>query len=151
MFIELLIPRRLLSATVTNGTLFVVGTNGPDKIQVQYVTPLPWLGPTFTPYYKVTINGHVTKFKDHGIKHVSVNGKVGDDFLNIAGQAPLPFGPVLANTDAVRVDSSVSGGTGDDTIYGGQGNDSLDGGDGNDVIVGEAGNDTMIGGAGNDK
>src|SRR4051812_34011191 len=155
--IERLDSRRLLSASLTNGTLNIVGTTHADNIRVQYVSPLVYplareilLPPVFNPYYSVTLNGKVSTFKASSVKRISVSAKSGDDFVSLAGQFPFPIGPTRPFSDGVLVPSTVHGGSGNDTIYGGTANDSLVGSDGNDVIVGESGNDTMIGGDGND-
>lgn len=47
-------------------------------------------------------------------------------------------------SDLVRIDSKITGGTGNDTLTGGSGNDSLYGGSGNDTLVGGAGDDVLV-------
>src|SRR5690349_18324610 len=87
--------RRFLSAKVINHTLHVVGTNESDTIVVEYVTPSPLSNVKFDPYYRVTINKTVSKFKPAGIRHISAEGHNGNDYISLAGTNPLPFGPIM--------------------------------------------------------
>jgi Ca2+-binding RTX toxin-like protein len=48
------------------------------------------------------------------------------------------------------IQTTLSGGPGNDTLLGGYSNDTVMGGDGNDSLEGGSGNDHLIGGAGND-
>jgi ELWxxDGT repeat protein/VCBS repeat-containing protein len=48
------------------------------------------------------------------------------------------------------VDTTLTGGSGNDVLFGHAGNDTLIGGAGNDYLNGGTGNDTLTGGAGND-
>src|SRR4051812_46675932 len=105
-------PRRFLSAKVINHTLHVIGTNESDRIIVEYVRYIPIFDspPAFSPYYRVTINKSVSKFKASGIRHVSAEGQNGNDYISLAGTAPLPFGPVMLGNAFVPVDSLATGG-----------------------------------------
>ena len=106
----------------------------------------------FTPYYKVTINGKVSKFNADGIERVEVHAKDGNDFVNLDGVNSIPAGAPIYDplNGSILVGSIVIGGKGNDTIYGGLRADSLEGDAGDDLLIGEAGNDTLIGCEGND-
>ncbi len=151
---ETLDSRRLLSAAVVDGTLLVVGTDHADTITVGYATYMPEVTSEkpFAPYYKVTINGKVSKFSADGIERVEVHAKDGNDFVNLNGLDPIPVGAVRYDplNATIAVGSIVIGGKGNDTIYGGSRADSLEGDAGDDVLIGEAGNDTLAGCEGND-
>src|SRR5690348_10904686 len=117
-------PRRLLSAAaVSHGTLLVVGTDHADKVLVAYASPQadPRKGSAIAPYYKVTINNKVSKFAAQGIERIEVHARAGNDFVNLAGPDPLPFGAEVVDSlnAPVRIPSTMIGGRGDDTLYGG--------------------------------
>ena len=151
---ELLENRRLLSADVVNGTLVVVGTNGPDRIAM-------WedVGPKGT-----VIVGYVDallfdrppetfEFPAEGVHSILVRALPGADTVDLFD---APVGPesgpisILSRIDAGLGNDVVSGGIGRDVIVGGFGNDRIQGNRGNDWIEGGWGNDDLRGGEGND-
>jgi len=125
-------PGRTASAAVSNHTLVVNGTNGPDDIQIgvgnnpgvlfvdlgQNTTPLTFDRATFS--------------------SIAVYLGNGDDTFTVAARGDV--------TEPLWVD----GNNGNDTITGGSGNDTLIGNNGNDMILGGAGTDAVFGGNGND-
>ncbi len=89
---------------------------------------------------------------------VVVNGVDQGQFLITSGAGTIGRVLVYGNdgndtitvSTAVKVDTVLYGGAGDDTITGGGGNNFLDGGDGNDVLKGGTGRNVMVGGLGRD-
>ena len=169
---EPLEARRMLSAAVQDGVLFVEGTSGPERIRVfefregtlQYdvlIIPIPYAG---------TAESHT--IPGDGVRLVSVRALGGDDIVDVRS-SPLDPGsfpqrlPTRVDAgignDTVygsRARSFITGGFGNDTIYGadaddwingGWGNDTISGGDGNDVIFGDRGDDILAGDFGNDR
>ncbi len=142
--IEVLEPRQLLSATLSNtGALVVAGTNSNDTIVVHRS------GSTNT----VTLNGKVQTLNG-GLSSVTVDGFGGDDKITLDTSITVPttlrgglgkdtiFGGAGAD--------NIQGADGNDSLVGNGGADSIDGGSGDDLIFGNAGNDTLLGGSGND-
>jgi Ca2+-binding RTX toxin-like protein len=125
-------PKQTGSATVSNHTLVVNGTNGRDDIEIgvgndpgvlfvdlgQHTTPLAFDRATFS--------------------SIAVYLRNGDDTFTVAARGDV--------TEPLWVDGS----NGNDTITGGSGNDTLIGSNGNDAILGGVGTDTIFAGNGND-
>ena len=143
-------------ATLVNGVLKIVGTNGHDELQInkvgnQYQLVGCFLTPTvirFTISQVQSIeidmlggNDHVN-IVDSVTVPVTVRGGDGHDKINGGGGHDLIFGGA-GNDD-------LAGDEGNDTIYGGDGDDELEGDDGNDLLFGEAGQDELEGDNGND-
>jgi len=124
--------RRLLSATVVNGVLTVVGSNKSDNISVS-------VDAADATMLDVSENGVVTQFALAGLTGISMSGGNGNDTM-----------AVDESHGAVMLPVTMSGGNGKDGLTGGSGDDVLDGGNGNDVLVGGAGNDHLLGGNGKD-
>jgi Ca2+-binding RTX toxin-like protein len=122
---ESLESRLLLSASVSNGTLTVTGTDRADQINITQnkQTILVREGSSITRFSK----------KDH-ISGLVVNALGGNDRIKITS----------------RLNATVDGGDGNDLIISGSGNDLLLGGNGKDRILANAGNDSITGGAGRD-
>jgi Ca2+-binding RTX toxin-like protein len=136
--LESLESRRLLTTTLTDGTLVVIGTAGNDDIGI-------WQPDTTTT--RVVFNGQTTDYATADVKGISIDGGDGNDLIVVGkhGQNATLIGG--------RGNDSLSGGDGDDRLYGGPGNDYLFGRGGNDTLDGGAkrdGADLMLGGAGND-
>ena len=170
--IEALEARRLLSAKVQDGVLFVVGTDGPERIKV-------WEYPKGTLEYVVVIlpipsagtSEHYIIPGD-GVRLVSVRALGGNDVVDVYSSPLDPESWPLhlptrvdggTGNDSVygsRARSFILGGFGNDTILGGAagdwinggwGDDTISGNDGNDVIFGDRGNDALRGNRGNDR
>src|SRR2546423_4950658 len=90
--IDSLEPRRLLSATLTSGTLRVLGTSGSDIISISLHNHA----------YNVNINGIVSTFAASSVRSLVVRGNAGNDRITLSGK-------IKANTTIRRED-------GDDTI-----------------------------------
>jgi Ca2+-binding RTX toxin-like protein len=153
-FVEVLEDRRLLSADVVDGTLFVVGTSGPDRIAMwEDIRPK---GPVIVVIIDAQLLGRppeVYEIPADGVRSIFVRALGGGDEVNLAD---YPLGPT---TGPVSVPTRVDAGIGDDTVYGspnhdiilgGFGKDTLSGGDGPDWIDGGWSDDFLSGGRGND-
>ncbi len=127
--LEVLDDRSLMSITLTNGLLDVIGTTGADQIRVTLASPST---------LQVTVNttGESRQFKLSAVTKITVHARGGDDDVVIGPNITIP--------------AEVHGGPGNDTILGGGGNDLLRGGTGNDSINGRGGNDTILGGLSDD-
>lgn len=122
--------RSLLSVTLTNGLLEVIGTTGADSIHVTQPTPAQ---------VRVTVDntGEGGTFPAEALSRVLVRSRGGDDTVAVAANFSRPV--------------EVRAWAGNDTITGGPLGDTLLGGGGNDVITGNGGGDTIIGQAGDDR
>ena len=143
---ETLDSRKLLSASVANGVLFVNGTNGNDEISVQYIIPESTPTTRVAPYFDVNINGTHTTFFASGIKHIAAYGKAGNDTINMGGQFPIFTGAAIADNHPVTIPTRIYAGAGNDTVYGGTKGDAIFGEEGNDDLHGLNGNDFISGG-----
>ena len=160
--IEAFEPRRMLSAsmgsaTLTDGTLTVVGSRRSDTIMVAVDT-------TDATKLDVTFSGvQVGQFNLADVTGISIVGRMGSDRITIENTLNIPAtlsggegkdtlnggaGNDVLNGDNAK--DACSGGAGDDSISGGRGNDNLDGGDGNDTLSGGKGNDNLMGDADSD-
>jgi Ca2+-binding RTX toxin-like protein len=154
--VEALGDRTLMSATLTNGTLFVDGTANHDTVVVsrQYFEGQWW----------VRVNERVSDgtflyapkdswFRQADVRSISFSGGNGhDSFTNNTHLPSTAYGG--AGNDTLRGGSGVDkfyGNAGHDLLFGNGGNDHLYGDAGNDVIQGGAGIDRLYGGADNDK
>jgi Ca2+-binding RTX toxin-like protein len=126
---------------VSDGTLFVDGTNGNDFVQVDQVRG--------TNTVSVNLNGEKSTFD--GVSNISVTVGNGDDEVSINTFDDPNF----------LISSRVFGGNGDDVLQGGGGSDYLNGGKGDDIVsnfvtdenyapVGRGSKDVLIGGNGDD-
>jgi Ca2+-binding RTX toxin-like protein len=153
-FLDKLEPRRLFSATVVDGMLVVVGTNGPDRIVM-------WedegaTGPVIVGFVDALLFGRPPETFEvpaEGVRSILVRALAGNDTVDLFD---APVGPSSNSTSLPsRIDAGlgkdvVTGGVGRDVIFGGFGNDRINGGRGNDWIDGGWGNDELHGGDGND-
>ena len=166
--IETLEGRRLLSASIVNGVLNVLGSQRADDVVISR-------DPANSSRILVKVNGHEDSFRAKGIRTINVVTGRSDDRITVDdshgsvaiarsidagdGNDSVTGG---AGTDSVngnlgddvisgrRGNDVLSGGAGDDTVVGGDGNDSINGDDGNDKLEGDAGDDSLAGGADND-
>lgn len=119
----------LTTASLATGVLTVLGTDGPNEINVSYSQQSG----------KITVRDRgalVRSFQAGDVSRLDVSGRGGNDLIDL---------------DYVKVPSVLRGGDGDDRIYGGERNDYLIGDSGDDTLHGGEGNDALVGGAGADK
>src|SRR5206468_3867467 len=138
--------RRLLSSTLTSGTLNIVEGNNADNVQLSISgTNL-----------KVSENGAVKNFVLSAVKLIKVTGLGGNDTITLASniniRAAIDGGAGDGNDslDGGAGNDTLLGRSGNDRLFGDVGNDSLNAGIGNDTVDAGAGNDTVIGDEGND-
>jgi Ca2+-binding RTX toxin-like protein len=129
--LERLDQRRLLSATLADGTLTITGTSGADSIRVSLDLTL----------INISDNGVLSSFKATKVARISASLLGGDDFIALSKKD---------GNGAVKIPATLSGGGGRDILRGGWRNDVLSGGDGNDSLDGNFGADVMDGGPGFD-
>jgi Ca2+-binding RTX toxin-like protein len=128
---EPLESRSLLSVTLANGILTVVGTGGHDLIEVQNRADKGEV--------RVELNGNEQEFAKGDVTRILIFGEAGNDRIGFSGR-----------DGGLNIPGYIEGGNGNDRIEGGEGNDVILGGFGNDVIEGKSGRDRIIGDEGND-
>lgn len=142
--IESLEPRRLMSATVVDGVLKVVGTEAADRISFENGQG------TVT----VHLNGEAQTFPTADLRRVEVRALGGDDDVALGRKLALPATVFGGDGDdrigGSRLSDVLLGEAGDDTIDGRFGDDYVDGGDGGDRLYAYYGTNTIRGGAGTD-
>ena len=127
---DVLEDRNCPTIGVRGHALLIGGTNGADRISVNYSNH----------HHKIRAVVHhlghteVKTVQANRINRVIINGKGGNDLI-------------VNNTNKPSI---IFAGRGNDRIFGGSGNDRLNGGPGNDRIFGRNGNDTLYGGNGSD-
>ena len=144
-------PRQLLTAAATldaAGLLTIEGTRRNDALLVTLYT-----GKGGRPTLSITNNGdEFAIFRTKGISRIKMLGGLGDDVLEVHGQATIvKIDP--DNSSLLQLQSGANfpipltlfGGGGNDTLTGGVANDRLEGGSGRDVLSGGAGNDQIFG------
>ena len=130
------------SASVTNGTLTINGTNGNDEVTLSLTPDTTHLlvdlgdGTGAHTFDRATFT-NVSAFLGNGDDTFAVNAT--------NGPVPTPM-----SVDGGAGNDTITGGAGDDLLVGGAGADRILGGDGNDVIVGGGGNDSVDGQRGTD-
>src|SRR2546428_6451809 len=158
--VDSLEPRRLLSASLTDGVLVVEGTPLSDAILIRQQP-----GPNDAPVYAVEIGPNdgserptqYWEFPADAVKSIVVRAGSGNDLVDLA----IATYPViaLAGVRAVGVPTRINAGLGDDEVYGGTsrdfiagsfGKDRINGGDGDDWIDRGGGAEVLHGGKGND-
>lgn len=139
--IERLEGRRMLSASLEDGTLTVDGTNGNDSMMV-------FIDSKKNSYLDVKLNGVVQKFKLADVEDIRMFGLNGNDVMKIDqrnGKVTVPVGMDGGDgNDSLTAASGkavLHGGNGDDTLQGSTSNDDLEGGPGTDRITGGKGRD----------
>src|SRR5688572_19372314 len=152
---EALEGRRMMSASVSNGVLWVNGTAGNDKLEVDQ---------SGSDVY-VFENGLLSRiFPVGSFQRLSVSGGEGDDHIKVFNGVTAPAflygnGGSDAMIGTARADYMTGGSgndfltalDGNDSVYGDGGNDSVFGGNGTDLVVGGGDNDFLYGDAGNDQ
>ncbi|HEV8604299.1 MAG TPA: calcium-binding protein [Tepidisphaeraceae bacterium] len=144
--LEQLETRRLMSATLVDGVLKIVGTPGNDRISV-------CVSPDDPKHIRLYVEAHslndFVAFKVSAVKRVEMYGLAGNDGLNVMNDEDHLF-PVAVFIKGGRGDDNLGGASHDDTLYGGDGNDIVGGAGGNDRVYGQAGDDTLVGNEGDD-
>jgi Ca2+-binding RTX toxin-like protein len=137
-------PARTASATVSNQTLVVNGTNGSDDIQIA-VGDDPGV-------LLVDLGQHTPAlaFDRATFSSISVFLGAGDDAFTVAARGGNVTEPLWV--DGSNGNDTITGGLGTDTILGGSGDDTIDGGRGTDTEILGSGDDVAawVPGEGND-
>jgi hypothetical protein len=132
------------SASVSNDTLTVLGTNQDDVIRLAVSAA--------DPNSLVIDFGNGTRpetFDRSTFTGVSVFLGSGDDQFGVALGGGTLTGDALS-VDGGNGNDSIAGGDGNDVLSGGSGDDNIQGGDGVDLIFGGRGDDVVDGNRGND-
>src|SRR5262245_53562731 len=138
--LEDLQARVVPAATVSNGILYIDGTNTADVVIVIRDPNR----------FRVIDNGinRYFSFASVSRNRVEFRGYGGNDrFVNSTGLLATAYG--MQGADVLIGGSNADnffGGDGNDTLQGGDGNDGLSGENGRDVLWGEKGHDTLVGG-----
>lgn len=136
------LERRDCPAVISNGTLMIEGSPGPDNVLVTQTAPANWWEVSKV---QVNQNGVIQTFSSSLIRSgvVQFRGNGGNDIFQSSAY-------LYVNADGGPGDDVLSGGPMDDTLKGGTGNDAIYGNEGNDQVWGGQGTDELRGGAGND-
>ncbi len=150
MAIESLEDRRLMSASLANGVLSVVGRD--SDTAGDYIAVVTTADPS---QLMLNDNGVVSYYSASSINKVVINGLRGNDRLMLSNSVAKP-----AEIYGGLGNDTIAGGAAGDYLSGGGGTDSINGNDGNDILDGGVGgwwdlaqndgNDSLAGGAGND-
>ena len=97
---------------------------------------------------RVTVDGKTQNFNAAQVQKLVVDGKAGNDVINLAKLSKLAKGTSIIGGEG---NDKITGSAFADYLGGGNGNDSLWGGAGNDVLEGGKGADQMFGDDGNDR
>jgi Ca2+-binding RTX toxin-like protein len=124
--IENLETRVVLSVSLFNGQLAIVGSTKADSIFLNAA------GNTLS----LVFNGNASNFTLAQVKKISISAAGGNDTVTL--------------TDEVSIPAIIHGGSGNDSLRGGAGPDSLLGEAGNDTLDGAGGADVIFGGDGID-
>jgi Ca2+-binding RTX toxin-like protein len=129
-------PASNITASVSNGTLIVSGSNGADDVALRLRSGDPTVLEVVDVAQSTTI-----AFDRSTFNTIRVSTLGGDDTVKIDES-----NGVFTDTDATTLD----GGPGNDTLIGGSGAERFLGGPGNDFVVGGRGSDLAFLGDGND-
>ena len=127
--VELLESRTLLSISLDQGVLTVLGAGGRDNITFSLKA-----GDSST--LVATNNSQRAEYAVSSITQLRAYGFRGDDSISTSG---------------LSIPAAFYGGAGNDTLVGGSGNDHLSGDGGNNLLIGNGGNNRLLGGPGNDR
>jgi Ca2+-binding RTX toxin-like protein len=125
--IEHLEARVVLSVSLLNGQLTIVGTGDPDSVSL-HVNSSGALALVF--------NGVATNFALAKVQKISISTAGGNDTVTL--------------TDSINIPATINGGSANDSLRGGGGADVLFGTTGDDTLDGGAGSDQLVGGSGID-
>ena len=137
---------------VVNGTLYVIGTDGRDKVAVKFRNGNNGNPDQVRVRTKLSGQGVSTQyFAAVDIDNIEIHLCDGNDVARISGR-DHGSGPWYESSriDGGNGHDQIIGGVGNDIILGGSGNDFIKGGAGNDVLSGEAGHDYLLGRSGDD-
>jgi Ca2+-binding RTX toxin-like protein len=166
--VEGLESRALMSVSLEQGVLTIIGTDGNDRITVGIARRAPaefeqaaWRGRwrverASTRYVEVMFNGKVRRFPPGSVRNIVIDAGAGDDVVSLAGDTEfrrfvhLHMLTYSGRVAPVNVDAAVHGGDGADFVIGGKRFDRLYGEGGDDRIIGLGGFDMLDGGEGND-
>lgn len=130
---EALEHRRLLSVSIVDHTLLVVGdAHASNNLFIVYSADRSRI--------IVRVNGKETHVSSSNLTGVKLLGGAGDDALTVRNSRANEF----------DISCTIIGGGGNDTLVGGDGHNLMIGGDGDDILVGGNQDDTLVGGRGND-
>ncbi|MGI8979198.1 MAG: phosphatase PAP2 family protein [Pirellulaceae bacterium] len=115
------------SAGLIGSVLVVTGTNRLDSIT---------LFRSGSNLIVQDLGRRLGSFSLSSLTELSIDARGGNDFVHVG--------------NALRIRSTIHGGSGNDVLFGSGANDSLFGGAGNDVLFGLKGDDLLDGGDGND-
>ena len=137
--LESLESRTLLTVTLDNGLLTIIGTDAADLIQVNQNGA----------DIEVELNALTTPFDANLVNRIRIEGLGEADAINVNVNRPTTILGGAGNDNILGSDGGsddVFGNTGADTFSGRGGDDTFtwNPGDGNDVINGDAGNDTHV-------
>lgn len=126
---------------VVDGTLYVIGTEGEDKVDVKLKGGKGKSDQVLRVKGEFDKKGSKDKFDmeypESAINQITILLRGGDDDAEIDKD--------------ITIDALLDGGDGDDKLTGGSGNDILLGGAGDDKLKGQDGDDLLDGGDGDDK
>jgi len=143
---EAMEQRRMMSASVANGVLTVIGTEAADRVEIDQDA-----GSVY-----VFENNILTKLVPaSSVNSIGINTYGGDDYIKIWNGVTSPTTMYAGAGNDSLIGSKnadhLCGGLGNDYVTGLAGNDWVEGGEGNDSVFGGDGNDTVIDyGVGND-
>ena len=129
---------------VINGTLYIIGTDGRDHVNLKFDENNDELKVDVTLNQGGGDNIKLTIENASSIRRIVAYLCDGDDHY---------LGGDLAISQFVfggAGDDHIQGGRGNDVLVGGSGNDHIHGGDGMDILIGGTGKDKLHGGRGND-
>lgn len=154
--IEPLEQRVLLSVTLTDGLLEIIGSEGDDSFRVRQDT-LIHAPEVLLQGYDDTLSvndGTLVHFFEFAeVRAIRADLGAGNDALDMSGIGIPAFVFGGAGADTIvggTLRDTLYGGSGDDVLRGSLGADSIQGGAGNDYLIGGGSRDTLIGLAGND-
>jgi Ca2+-binding RTX toxin-like protein len=143
--IESVEARRLLSVTLNEGVLRVVGVDAVENIIDVSLNS--------TGQVVVTLNGDTSEYAASDVSRVAVHGRELNDTITVGEINARVLALGHAGNDTITSSGRrnvVDGGFGDDVLTGSATHDLITGGPGHDLITGLAGNDILRGGGGND-
>jgi hypothetical protein len=128
-------------ASLSNGTLYVIGTNRDDHVSVNKVgSGILRVHADF-----LSDRGQNRDFSAAGIKQIVVLLGRGDDVATVSGDITTP-----TIMDGGSGDDTLTGGNGPNILIGGTGDDTLIGGNDRDILIGGFGRDRLVGNGGDD-
>ncbi len=137
--------RKLLSVSIVDGVLRIIGTPSNDVIEVKYDPSSDRVNAEIA----VDLNGVESYWNPAAFQGIFIDGGNGHDDIGFNENAGNVGKPTTLIGGAGN--DTLEGSNSRDTIYGGAGHDIIEGKGQADRIFGEAGNDTIEGGAGSDR